>query len=830
MSSSNRILRTGVCLLLGCTGCGMDTARRNGSGDAGDAGTQGYHVTIRETGFGIPHVRANDLASAAAGLGWVGARDYGCILLDQIVRVRSERAKYFGPGDGNANVDSDFGMLALSVRDRGQKALAAQTSALRKNVEGYLAGFNYYMAHEKLAADCDGKPWAKPLQIEDLFAYYYWLAQLASDDPLFAAVASAAPPPMDTAMQTAKGRPTLGRPGAPLALDRLPSLRPRSLGSNGWAIGKDRTDTGRGMLVANPHFPWEGNRKFYESHITVPGLVNVYGASLLGAPVINIGFNEHIAWTHTVTTARHFTLYRLDLAPSDPTSYLYDGKPRAMERSDFSIRVMMPDGSLEEQHRTMYRSHYGPMLNIPPLGGWSATTGYTYRNANADNFGIAEQWLQMDEATSLDALKKVNEKVHGIPWVNTMAVDADGNALYLDASRTPNLSPAALADYVDALANDPITKAVDAQGGVLLDGSDSKYEWQDDGKKGEGLVSVAHSPVLERTDFVFNSNDSYWLTNPDKPLTGFSRLFGDERTPRSPRTRMNMMMLMEKSSDGVSGADGKFSFDELTKIEFNDRTSLAEIIRDQVVARCKDAPKVTYDGAPADVSDACAALEAWDGRFHLDSAGALLFREFLGAFPGGINDKGALFDDAFDADDPVATPHVLAAAPADGDDPVLVALARATALLKAAGLEPTTTVRDAQYTMKGSEKIPIHGATNLEGAFNIVDYNPDSGTLLPSTMAGTVVKDSTGASDVTGLARGGYVINNGSSFMLALEYTDSGPHGMAVLSYSESSDPASEHYSDQTKLFSGSSYRPVLFAESDILTDPDFKTKDLDIP
>jgi acyl-homoserine-lactone acylase len=818
-------------LLLVSAGCGTDTARHSSDkgADGGDGGPRSYAVTIRETSYGIPHVRASDLPSAGAGLGYVAARDYGCILLDQIVRVRSERARYFGAGDSDANIDSDFGMLAISVHDRGQMALAAQTPALRGLAEGYVAGFNYYLAHEKLAADCEGKPWAKPLALEDLFAYYYWLAQLGSDDPLFSAVASAAPPSSATASsQSLKGKsaPKL----APTSLSQLGPFRSRKMGSNGWAIGKDRTDTGKGMLLANPHFPWEGNRKFYESQITVPGLLNVYGASLLGAPVINIGFNENVAWTHTVTTARHFTLYKLDLSPSDPTSYLYDGKPRAMAHSDFTIQVMMLDGSLAEQHRTMYRSHYGPMLNIAPLGGWSATTGYTYRNANADNFAIAEQWLEMNEAKSLDDLKKVNANVQGIPWVNTMAVDSDGTALYMDASRTPNLSKAALDDLNQALATDPITQAVDAQGATLLDGSNSKYEWQDGGARGAGLVAFADSPIQERTDFVFNSNDSYWLTNPNAPLTGYSRLFGDEGTPRSPRTRLNMTMLTEKSPEGASGSDGTFTYDALTKVEFNDRTMLTEVLRDQVVKRCTGAKPVTYDGKSVDVSASCAVLKDWDGRFHLDSKGALLFREFLGAFADAIMDKGTLFGDAFDPSDPIATPRTLVDAPASGDDPVLVALARASALLKSAGYTDSTTVGEAQITKKGAETIPIHGSTNLEGAFNVVEYDSATGVLLPTLDPGNPVKDALGMTDPTGLGSSGYVVNEGSSFMLALEYTDAGPHGMALLSYSESSDPTSDHFADQTKLFSDSKYRPVLFTDEEIEADPEYKTMDLRIP
>ena len=71
--------------------------------------------------------------------------------------------------------------------------------------DGYIAGFNYYMDHGKLAADCEGKPWAKPLTVEDLFAYYYWLAQLASDAG---------------ATSCASARSTAHVPGASLATSR----------------------------------------------------------------------------------------------------------------------------------------------------------------------------------------------------------------------------------------------------------------------------------------------------------------------------------------------------------------------------------------------------------------------------------------------------------------------------------------------------------------------------------------------------------------------------------------------------------------------------------
>ena len=63
-----------------------------------------------------------------------------------------------------------------------------------------------------------------------------------------------------------------------------------------------------------------------------------------------------------------------------------------------------------------------------------------------------------------------------------------------------------------------------------------------------------------------------------------------------------------------------------------------------------------------------------------------------------------------------------------------------------------------------------------------------------------------------------------------MEFAEGGPVAEAVLSYSQSTDPASPHYADQTRLYSESKYRRVLFSEADILADPNLKTTELTIP
>jgi acyl-homoserine-lactone acylase len=65
---------------------------------------------------------------------------------------------------------------------------------------------------------------------------------------------------------------------------------------------------------------------------------------------------------------------------------------------------------------------------------------------------------------------------------------------------------------------------------------------------------------------------------------------------------------------------------------------------------------------------------------------------------------------------------------------------------------------------------------------------------------------------------------------MVLEFEAKGPRARAVLSYSESTNESSRHFSDQTRLFSESRYRPILFTEDEILGDPNLEQATLEIP
>ena len=103
-------------------------------------------------------------------------------------------------------------------------------------------------------------------------------------------------------------------------LPELPDLPLGDLGSNAVALGKSATSDRHGLLLGNPHFPWDGPERFYQAQLTIPGKLDVSGASLYGIPIVLIGHTRNLAWSHTVSTAFRFTPYELKLVPGAPTT------------------------------------------------------------------------------------------------------------------------------------------------------------------------------------------------------------------------------------------------------------------------------------------------------------------------------------------------------------------------------------------------------------------------------------------------------------------------------------------------------------------------------
>ena len=289
-----------------------------------------------------------------------------------------------------------------------------------------------------------------------------------------------------------------------------------------------------------------------------------------------------------MSAGNRFTAYTLTLDANDPTSYLVDGVARPMTSTDHEVEVLQPDGSTTVERRTLWSSEYGPIINFPGLG-WSATTTLTYRDANIDNDEFAEQYVAMTTAQSFDDFVAAHREHQGVPLFNTIAVSNDGRAWYADTAATPNLTAEAESLYVERLETDPITGIARENGVVLLDGSDSRFVWEDTpGARDPGLVPFDEMPMVERSDYVFNANDSFWMPHATDLLTGaYSRLHGTQDTQRSLRTRENATVLSGSGPGTPAGEDGTFTGEELRDAAFANVAHSARLLRETVVERCR---------------------------------------------------------------------------------------------------------------------------------------------------------------------------------------------------------------------------------------------------
>ncbi|MFF9899647.1 penicillin acylase family protein [Streptomyces longispororuber] len=755
----------------------------------------GLSATIRYTEYGVPHILAKDHANLGFGTGWAQAADQVCVLARGFVTVRGERSRHFGPdGDPGGDLSSAATNLSSDLYFRGvrqagtvekllrQPAPRGPSRTLKELTRGYAAGYNAWLRQHRVTDPaCAKADWVRPVSALDAARLAYAVSVLGGQGRFSDGITGARPPAAaDTrrapdprrAAQAARRLLAAGADGA-------------DMGSNAVAFSGRTTASGRGLLLGNPHYPWQGSRRFWQSQQTIPGSLNVSGAALLGTPVINVGFTRHVAWSHTVSTGVPFTLHELTLDPADPTAYLVDGERERMTRR--TVTVPVRGGA--PVTRTQWWTRYGPV--VTSLGSqlalpWTTRTAYALNDPNAAQLRTADVDLRFATARSTrDVLRALRER-QGLPWVNTVAADRHGHTLYTQSQVLPRVTAGLAARCSTPLGR----QTYPASGVAVLDGARRACALGTDKDALQpGIFGPSRMPTLTDAPYAENSNDSPWLANADRPLTGYERIFGTVGTERSLRTRG----AVEDVSTMARG--GGLTVADLQRQQFANRVPAGHLAAADAARACAALPAGSApgsDGRPVDVREACGVIERWDRTMDTGSRGALLFDRFWRAFTAKV--PGAQrWKVPFSAADPVRTPHTLNT----GAPGFATALADAVAELRAAGIPLDARLGDHQFLVRGGERLPVHGGPNTLGVWNMIEA-----TWQPQA--------------------GGYTeVRHGSSHIQAVGWDASPcPRARTLLTYSQSSDPGSPHHADQTRLFSAERWVTSRFCEKDIREAP----------
>jgi len=753
-----------LCLLSACT-------------STPEPASSDFKAQIRWTSYGIPHVKADDWAGLGYGFAYATATDAFCVIAHSVMTSNGDSSRFNGPDNGN--IERDVFYRGMLTDERVAAHFAAQSSNDKQFSMGYAAGYNRYLRDhaDDLPQSCAGKPWMRDITKEDLMrlnmamGIAYGLGRFDKD--IFAAT----PPNEQT---TASNMP----------INKLLDNRydfVAGIGSNAIALGSDVSKSGRGVLFGNPHYPWKGSSRFHMIHTTIPGELDVMGSSLIVTPRVVIGFNKDIAWTHTVSTATRFTLFKLQLNPDNPMEYQYGDGYRSIEETSVEVEVVDEEGNISIHKQSIYLSHFGAIVMSQVLP-WDKEVAYAVRDVNFANTRTTASWDALNIAESVEDIE-VAISMQGMPFVNTIAADRHGTAFYADISATPNIDAALLDRCRVSVEHMPARI-------IVLNGSDPACEWKDDPRSAvPGAMPAEDMPRIHRKDYVTNSNDSYWLSNPKAPLEGYSPSIGPERSARTLRTRAGLNFVEQRLAE-----QEKLGPQDLQEIIYSQRNFAAEILLDDVLKLCQrtDTP-VRLEESDVDIGAACAALAGWDRHQNNDSRGAQVWTEFW----RNARKTPDIYAVPFDVDDPVHTPDGIAVDDEAVAKAVAEALAKAQLTLETAGVALDARWGDLQYAERNGEKISIPGGQGWAGMFSMI---------------------------VAGLQKDqGYTpIVHGNSYMQVISWDEDGRlDARGMLTYSQSQEPESVHYDDLTRLYSDGQWIRFPFSEKEIQADPELLVLEL---
>ena len=517
--------------------------------------------------WGVPHIYAAGPSESFYAFGWAQMESHGDLLLRLYGQARGRAAEYWGEDF----LPSDQWVHLMAIPKRAASWYDAQSPDFKNYLDAFAAGINDYASGHGQLLD-DAYEAVLPVSPTDILAH----------------------------SQRAINFTFVVNPGVINAGNRR-----LQAGSNAWAIAPSRSESGNAMLLANPHLPWSDLFTWFEAHLITDD-VNVYGATLVGLPILAIAFNEHLGWTHTVNTHDGADLYELTL---EGGGYRFDGNVRAFEVDTQTIRVA--NGEAEHRVETFVsrKSVHGPVI------AQNGDRAIALRVVGLNKPDFFKQYWELYQATDLEEFEDALRQMQ-MPMFTVMYADRDGHIMHLFGGDTPLRTGGATDDWSGVVAGDE-TRTLWTQ----------THPYDD-------LPRIVDPP----SGWLQNANDPPWTTTFPRAIDPAD--FPAYMAPRS-------MAFRPQRSARMLAEDDQISFEELVDYKLSTRMEMADRILDDLV------PAARRSGRSI-VREAADVLEAWDRAADADSRGAVLFAEWARAMPV------RMFATPWNADAPRSTPDGLA--------------------------------------------------------------------------------------------------------------------------------------------------------------------------
>lgn len=629
-----------VCIgaILAITGCSSTTSTL----DHGLTQTLSTYPEILWDEWGVPHIRANNMEDAFYSFGWAQMRGRPNLVLKLYGQGRGRAAEYWGTD----YYDLDEKMWTLGIPQQLDVIYQAQGADYRARLDAFVKGVNDYAERFPEYID-DDMARVLPVTPQDVLGHVRRTIHLE-----FLAF-------NELRMMADK---------APVIPAKVSEVVEESVGSNAWAIGRPKSESGNTLLLANSHVPWDDLFYFFEAHIQGPG-ANFYGGALIGHPYLAVAFNNYLGWAHTVNTYDGADTYEFDLAEG---GYVGPDGVLAFDVEEVILKVLSKNNQIESRSLIVKHTIAGPVVHETDKKVYSLKIA----GLEPEHSRLVEQYWKMAQSETLTEFQ-ASMAEQQMPMFTTIYADKGGNIFYLFNGLLPKRK---VGDHLFWAG--------------YLDGANSDHYWQD-------YLPFEDLPkhINPESGFVQNSNEPPWMST--VPAVLDPKDFPKDLVPPSlhARAQHSLEMLME---------DDSITYEEFVRYSHSVRLVSAENVLDDLIELAKTSGKKK-------LFDAATVLSNWDRQANLDSRGAVLY--FLWANELNVRNVHEI---KWSYDDPLRAPSGIA-------DPVNALRALEIAADNALALYGALDAPwyEVSRIKRNSLNLPVAVAPGRLGAFRVGWIDPE---------------------------------------------------------------------------------------------------------
>lgn len=361
----------------------------------------------------------------------------------------------------------------------------------------------------------------------------------------------------------------------------LTVTKPENIGSNNWTVNGSKSATGFPILANDPHLDLTLPSIWYQIQLHSPN-INVYGASIPGAPNVIVGFNKNIAWGVTNVGSDVLDWYKVTFRDGSYEEYKQNDRWRKTKKriEEIKIRGQQP------YYDTVYYTHQGPISYLENTKPESLPM-----TANIPE-GYALNWVAHLPSNEIRTFYELNMARNYQDYRHALShfVAPAQNFIYADQTGDIAITPNGLFPMKEK-----------RQGKFLLDGTDPSNEWKQ-------RIPYERNPTAYNPGQNYLSSANQWPVDQSYPY-----YLGWEFAPNERARRINSQL------EGMTNAN----LQSFRSLQNDTYSMLAESLTDTLVhilTRAQDFNDIE--------NKALVSLKDWNYRYVPTSIAASIFESF----------------------------------------------------------------------------------------------------------------------------------------------------------------------------------------------------------